>query len=79
VRRWLVLSLGFGIAAVAGYALITSSPARSLHRDAVSAGASGAPADPHSHGAPHDEIGDDSRAKLEEILLDADAEDSRRR
>ena len=74
MTRWLVLSLGLGIAVVAGYALLTSSPLP-VTRSAP-AGAHGAHAD---RGAVHDEIGQESRTRLEEILRDADAEGSRPR
>jgi hypothetical protein len=70
VRRWLVLSLGLGIAAVAGYALLSSSPIPSARQQP--AGAHGTHAD---RGASHDEIGQESRARLEEILRDANAEE----
>ncbi len=55
MRRWLVLSLGLGIAAVAGYALLTGS------------------APPHAN---HDEIGDQSREQLREILREAASEEA---
>ena len=55
VRRWLVLSLGLGIAAAAGYVLLTSSPPPS---------------------GSHDEIGDPSRARLQEILRKAESEET---
>ena len=68
MRRWLVLSLGLGIAAVAGYALLTRAPAPSAHPAARSVGAHPAPDVHDDHTVPLDEIGDDSRARLEEIL-----------
>ena len=62
VKRWLVLTLGLGMAAIAGLALLTgvgmdagkpSSPASSVH---------------------HDDIDDASRDQLRAILKQADAE-----
>ena len=60
MRRWLVLSLGIGIAAVAGYALLTG--ARPPHAGGH-----------HAHG-PHDEISEESRAQLREILREGSSE-----
>ena len=62
--RWLVLPIGIGVAAVAGYALLMSPvPKRS--------GPEGPPA--------HAEIDQESRQQLREILRDADREDEEAR
>jgi hypothetical protein len=66
MRRWLVLSLGLGIAAAAGFALLTT---RAPRRDAPAPSVA-----PDS--AALDEIDAASRARLEKILREAGREDA---
>ena len=64
MRRWLVLPLGIGIAALAGYVLLT--------------GANEPPAGGETTGAadaPHDEIDEESRERLRAILRDANGQE----
>ena len=64
MKRWLALPICLGLAAVAGYVLLTSGPA----------GQSASPRPPA-----HNEIGQESRDKLREILRDADRDERGRR
>jgi len=70
VQRWLVLTLGLGLAAAAGYVLLSGAPgprrADSQHKTVAQPGGEGA--------APADHIDARSRAALQEILREADGE-----
>ena len=67
MKRWLVLALGLGIAAVAGWAVLTGVDA--------GGGASVSPPKPPVEGA-HSEIDQASRDQLRSILREADREAS---
>lgn len=82
MRRWLVLPLAIGLAAIAAYALLSGPPlhvgsppperdparARDARREQPADEDAAAP-------APHAEIGKESRDRLREILREADRED----
>ncbi len=61
MKRWLALSFGLAIAAVAGYALLSGAPREQSAEATVAANG-------------HAEIDEASRAKLQEILRQADEE-----
>jgi hypothetical protein len=66
VKRWLVLTLGLGLAGIAGYSLLTL--ARGSTRSASAPSAEAVRPAP----APDDHIDQASRDALREILRDAD-------
>ncbi|MCZ6464078.1 MAG: hypothetical protein O7A09_07035 [Proteobacteria bacterium] len=61
MKRWLALSFGLAIAAVAGYALLSGAPSE-------------LPADATVAATGHAEIDEASRARLQKILRQADEE-----
>ncbi len=78
VKRWLVLTLGLGLAAVVGYALTTLGQ--------LGRGPSAQPAEEAARvrtletpgaGAAQDRIGERSREALRDILREAESEESR--
>jgi hypothetical protein len=73
--RWLTVVVGVGVAAAALYALLSTPAAR--RAPAARAPAVAAPAARES-AAPLGEIDEESRARLEQVLRDAEREDVRR-
>lgn len=78
--RWLTVVVGVGVAAAALYALLSTPAAkRAPAPKAKSAPAVAAPAAPRGGAAPPlGEIDDESRARLEQVLRDAERQDVRR-
>jgi hypothetical protein len=72
--RWLTVVVGVGVAAAALYALLLSTPAGKRPPPPQRAPAVAAPRGP----APLGEIDDESRARLEQVLRDAEREEGRR-
>ena len=63
MKRWLVLTLGLGLAAIAGVSLLTGADIGSGLRE---------PLHPTSAASAHDEIDQASRDQLQAILREAD-------
>jgi len=70
--RWLTLVAGVGVAAAAFYALLSTPAAPRARRPAP------APVAAPAARAPHDEIDDASRARLERVLREAARDEGRR-
>lgn len=77
MRRWLVLTLGLGLAGLVGYSLLTAGPGRSPHSGERDVSARRDPAQAPSEAEPRGHIGEASREALREILRGADGEESR--
>ena len=73
--RWLTVVVGVGLAAAALYALLATPAAKRAPTRAPAVAASAAP---RGAAPPLGEIDDESRARLEQVLRDAEREDVRR-